>query len=325
MRVGVCILLVMLPLVVRAAEFSQDALISANRAMVEARQLMLKGDDKAATDLLEAANARFPNNFALLMTWGQALYNTGRYGLAEIQYKKARAISDTPVVETKLTEIEDHYQAFTRSINIAVIEMQRNTDAGNYATTIAIGNRAIAKFPGNDVLYKEKGAAQYKKGDLADAEATLRKALQINPLNREARQMVEDIRNTESAQTSAELAQWIAIAKDKVGDFIVTFLALFAAFVVNSAVDPIILSFKLNRARRHFEHGNYDEFTDLIEGLLDLENFAPLRANFRFMLRQKSFDEAKEILNKYVNTLERLPTLVRILERENEKMLADSD
>ena len=47
----------------------------------------------------------------------------------------------------------------------------------------------------------------------------------------------------------------------------------------------------------------------------------PLRANFRFLLAQKSYPEAKELLNKYVNTLERLPTLLRILERENEKLL----
>ncbi|MFT7384998.1 MAG: hypothetical protein ACI90G_002586, partial [Urechidicola sp.] len=115
-------------------------------------------------------------------------------------------------------------------------------------------------------------------------------------------------------------AEWISIAKDKVGDFIVTFLALFAAFLTSSLLSPVALRLKLVRARKAFELGNYDDFTDLIEGLLDEENFVPLRANFRFMLAQKTYPEAQNILNKYVNTLERLPTLLRILKRENEKL-----
>ena len=124
-----------------------------------------------------------------------------------------------------------------------------------------------------------------------------------------------------SQHIGEELAEWISIAKDKVGDFIVTFLALFAAFVTNSLIAPVILRYKLNRSRRSFERGEYDEFTDLMEALLDLEHFGPIRTNFQFLLDRRTYEEAKEILNSYVNTVERLPTLLRILEREHEKKL----
>ena len=73
-----------------------------------------------------------------------------------------------------------------------------------------------------------------------------------------------------------------------------------------------------------FEGGDYDEFTDLIEGLLDQEKFAMLRSNFRFVLHNKSYDDAKEILQRFVVTPERLPSLLHILDREHEKMLENA-
>ena len=41
--------------------------------------------------------------------------------------------------------------------------------------------------------------------------------------------------------STTTLAEWLAIAKDKVGDLIVTFLALFAALLMNSTIAPIVL------------------------------------------------------------------------------------
>ena len=204
---------------------------------------------------------------------------------------------------------------------VAIIAAQKYIDAGDYQSATILSSRAISTFGDNDVLYQLKGEALYKLGQHEDAEIEFRNALSSNPLNDVAKRYIEEIRSTKEAATSAELAEWISIAKDKVGDFIVTFLALFAAFVVNNLIAPITLQLKLNRARRLCERGDYDEFTDLIEGLLDLENFAPIRTNFQFLLRQKSYEEAQEILNKYVNTLDRLPTLLRILEREYERKL----
>lgn len=306
---------------VRAADYDEAVLASPRRAMIEAQNLANQGDTMAASALFDAASLRHPRDTALLTAHGNLLFDLERYGEAEIIYKRALAIGDVAEARNGVEEIGKKLDAFATNINFAVIAMQKNTDAGNFDTTIAIADRAIARFPDRAILFNSKGEAQYRKHDLEAAEVSFRRSLQIDPFNAEARKYIEDIRTTSQAQTSQALAEWISIAKDKVGDFIVTFLALFTAFVVNSLIAPITLRIKLNNARKMFERGEYDEFTDLIEGLLDEENFTHLRINFRFMLQQKSYEEARQILNKYVNTLERLPTLLRVLEREHEKLL----
>jgi tetratricopeptide (TPR) repeat protein len=230
------------------------------------------------------------------------------------------AINENPRLEVLLAKVRQRFEKFTVNKNMAVVVLQKETDAGNYATAIAVARLALQKFPDDELLYTAYGRALLEALQLDEAELALRTALQLNPKNVEARKLIEEIRATAEAQTSEEMAEWISIAKDKVGDFIVTFLALFAAFLTSSLLSPVALRLKLVRARKAFELGNYDDFTDLIEGLLDEENFVPLRANFRFMLAQKTYPEAQNILNKYVNTLERLPTLLRILKRENEKL-----
>ena len=59
-------------------------------------------------------------------------------------------------------------------------------------------------------------------------------------------------------------------------------------------------------------------------GLLDNEEFSPLRANLRHVLRHKTSDEVRQILDKRVVTVDRLPSLLRFLEREHEKMLGNA-
>ncbi|MDP6136140.1 MAG: hypothetical protein QGI25_07595 [Arenicellales bacterium] len=215
---------------------------------------------------------------------------------------------------------ETDFDKYLRSSNIVIIQSQKYLDAGEYDNALKLLDLGIAKYTDKDVLYALKGETLYKNNRLEEAEPILRQALQLNPLNEVAKKYIEEIRTTELAQVSTEWQEWMGIFRDKVGDFIVTFLAFGCAFLAGSAIAPIKLKLDLYSARRFFDQGNYDEFLDLTEGLLDQEKFAPLRSNFRFLLRQKNFEDAQHILSKHVNTPERLPTLLRILERENEKL-----
>lgn len=318
---AVILTLVLVTSAAHGAEIDPALLASPERALGEAERLIDQGETRTAEELLRAARERHRDNMPIKQRLAELLYATGRYGAAEIVYRDILRVREDPAARARLTDIESLYEKWSSRLRIAVIQMGKMIDAGNYDTAIALGDRAINRFPDSDVLYTYRGQALMLKGELERAEESLRRALQINPQNRQARGYIEEIRITEQAQISTEVAEWISIAKDKVGDFIVTFLALFAAFIANATISPLVLRIRLNMARRAFEKGNYDEFTDLIEGLLDEENFGPLRTNLRFMLRERSYDEAKEILNKYVNTLDRLPTLLRILEREHERML----
>ncbi|MFT4631838.1 MAG: tetratricopeptide (TPR) repeat protein [Candidatus Azotimanducaceae bacterium] len=286
----------------------------------EARALIDAGSYDAALKLLQANTLQFENNPQLLGLQATVQYQLNNFGEAALLLQRSLAINENPRLEVLLAKVRQRFEKFTVNKNMAVVVLQKETDAGNYATAIAVARLALQKFPDDELLYTAYGRALLEALQLDEAELALRTALQLNPKNVEARKLIEEIRATAEAQTSEEMAEWISIAKDKVGDFIVTFLALFAAFLTSSLLSPVALRLKLVRARKAFELGNYDDFTDLIEGLLDEENFVPLRANFRFMLAQKTYPEAQNILNKYVNTLERLPTLLRILKRENEKL-----
>lgn len=297
---------------------------SLNEAAINATSLIDQNNYPEAVTLLAQAHVAYPDSGLISVLYAEALLKNGNPGLALVVLNKSDKIRTSEKAKALLTEINERFEKFTKSSKMAIVVIQKENDAGNFETAIAVAEKAIEKFPDDEVLFTSYGRSLLEVFRLEESEQALRKALQINPKNLEARKLIEEIRATSQAQTSTEVAEWISIAKDKVGDFIVTFLALFAAFITNSLVSPIVLRIKLNRARKAVEQGNYDDFTDLLEGLLDEENFAPLRANFRFLLKEKSYEEAQDILNRYVNTLERLPTLLRILERENDKIKAST-
>lgn len=291
-------------------------------ALVQAQKLATEDKKREAINLLVEIRKQFPGNVALIEIQAQLLFDTERYGDVE---KLIQASKATHLLTKLLASTDERLEHSTRNYAIAIISIQKNMDVEYFTTAISIVDRALQKFPAKEEQFLTlKGEALYKNNELEAAEIEFRKALNIDPLNPVAKGYVAEIRSTRQAQTSEEWAEWVLIFKDKVGDFIVTFLALFAAFLVNSLMAPIGLRFKLRHARQSFEQGDYDEFTDLIEALLDQEKFTILRSNFRFVLSHKGYDDVKEILSRYVVTLERLPSLLRILEREHEKMLENA-
>ena len=303
--------------------FAADVLAeydSPRQVLVQLSQLEGEENRKDAIKLLRLSIIKFPSDATLQSRLGKVLFDNRQLGEAEEFLISALKLREHEEDRALLNEIVEQHEKWARSKRSAVVVMSKEVDAGNLKTALAIGKIATQKYPMEETVLVEYGRALMISGSLEEAEKQLREALKLDPLNTEARKIIEEIRATEQAQTSTEVAEWISIAKDKVGDFIVTFLALFTAFLLNSLMAPIVLRFKLSRARKAFSENNYDDFTDLMEGLLDNENFSPLRANLRELIQQRSYQEAQIILNKYVNTLERLPTLLRILERENEKL-----
>jgi tetratricopeptide (TPR) repeat protein len=217
-------------------------------------------------------------------------------------------------------EEQPDFEPFLGNAKITVIQSQKLLDAGEYGQALLLLNRGIVRFPDRDDLYALKGECLYKSNRLGEAEVSLRQALKLNPLNEVAKRYIEEIRTTVQAQVSTEWQVWMAVFRDKVGDYIVTFLAFATAFLVGSLIEPLKRKWKVRVTQKLFVQGEYDEFLDTAEGLLDEEQFAPLRSSFRFLLRHKTFEEARELLTKHVNTPERLPTLLRILKREHEKL-----
>ncbi|MDE0759026.1 MAG: hypothetical protein OSB45_12780, partial [Pseudomonadales bacterium] len=293
--------------------------IETDLILTRSRTLVSLGKRREAIELLVPVATKNPQNRAVEEQLVVLLLDDNRLAQAE---KVVLGSSSAEVVLAPLREkIESKLQRLLFSDKLVTVVVQKRMDLHDFDTVILILDRALTVFPNKKAdFFTLKGEALYKQNHLELAEEEFRKALNINPLNPVAKGYVTEIRTTLEAQTSTALAEWISIAKDKLGDFIVTFLALFTAFAVNSLIAPIALRIRLMQARRSFEMGDYDDFADLLETLLDKEDFKPLRQNFRALLRSGDYHDIRSIFEKHVMTLERLPTLLRILEREHEKL-----
>ncbi len=293
--------------------------IETDLILTRSRSLASLGKRRDAIELLVPAATKNPQNRAIEEQLVVMLLDDDRLAQAE------KVVHGSPSPEGVLTplreKIEAKLQRLLFSDKLVTVVVQKRMDLHDFDTAILILDRALTVFPNKKAdFFTLKGEALYKQNRLELAEDEFRKALNINPLNPVAKGYVTEIRTTLEAQTSTALAEWISIAKDKLGDFVVTFLALFTAFAVNSLIAPITLRIRLMQARRSFEMGDYDDFADLLETLLDKEDFKPLRQNFRSLLRSGDYHDIRSIFEKHVMTLERLPTLLRILEREHEKL-----
>lgn len=300
---------------------SSGSSVSLERVLAEAVALQQQNQPRNAIKLLQAERNNLDNHPRLVELEAQLLLESGR--LSEARYLVEQLPETHPDVPGLRARVQRAFSAIVSSEKRAIIFVQKRIELKDFETAIAVTDLALSAFPDQQAdFFTLKGEALYKMNALDAAESEFMRALQIDPLNPVAKSYVTEIRTTLEAQTSTALAEWIRIAKDKVGDFIVTFLALFTAFLMNSLLSPLSMRFRLLRARKAFDAGNYDDFADAVERLLDQEDFKPLRHNFRLLLRKRPYEEVKAIFEAHVMTEERLPTLLRILRREHDRMSA---
>ena len=277
------------------------------------------GDYRSALERLNTLKSEHPENDTLSELELRLLIASNRL------HDASKLAQDLPLTHPLKAQFEQASETainrVVRNEKIAIIVIQKRIELQDFDSAILVADRALTRFPDRQAdLFTLKGEALYKRNDLEAAETEFRQALQIDPLNPVAKSYVTEIRTTLEAQTSTALAEWISIAKDKTGDFVVTFLALFTAFLVNSLLSPLSMRYRLARARSAFDAGNYDDFADAVERLLDQEDFKPLRQNFRLLMRKRPYEEIKSIFETHVMTEDRLPTLLRILEREHQRL-----
>ena len=291
------------------------------KVLEDAARLQNQNQTRGAIKLLQTERNNFDDHPRLVELEVQLLLGSDRLSEARNLIEGlAKTRSDVAGLGV---QVQRAFRRIVSSEKRAIIFVQKRIELQDFETAIAVTDLALLAFPDRQAdFYTLKGEALYKMNALQVAESEFMRALQIDPLNPVAKSYVTEIRTTLEAQTSTALAEWIRIAKDKVGDFIVTFLALFTAFLMNSLLSPLSMRLRLLRARRAFDAGNYDDFADAVERLLDQEDFKPLRHNFRLLLRKRPYEDVKAIFEAHVMTEERLPTLLRILRREHDRMLA---
>lgn len=302
-----------------AASNSVDSTQAAIALVLEVETLKQQNRQREAIELLENYRSQRPASSELLELEFGLLMEANRYSEARNLIDQ---LPQNPSLQRSMVErVEQGLDRVTRNDKLATIFVQKRIEVKDFETAIEVIDRAAERYPSRQGdFFTLKGEALYKRNDLESAEIEFMRALQIDPLNEVAKSYVREIRTTLEAQTSTALAEWIRIAKDKTGDFVVTFLALFTAFLMNSLLSPLSMRFRLWRARSAFDAGNYDDFADAIERLLDQEDFRPLRQNLRILLGKRSYDDIKAIFEHHVMTQDRLPTLLRILQREHERL-----
>ena len=298
--------------------------LAADSLVDQAFNLAKQGNLPDAIELLQNSQIDQPDNKAWQVATAELLIRADRLSEAELLISGPLASHEAyPTLRSSWDK------KLTRAITndkIVTVFVQKRIELRDFKTALLVLDQALPKFPNREAdFFTLKGEALYKMNQLESAEAEFRAALLVNPLNPVAKAYVNEIRTTLEAQTSTAWAEFVSVAKDKFGDFVVTFLALLTAFIFNAAFSPIWMRYRLFRARRAFAAGDYDDFADAIETLLDQEDFKPLRDNFRMLLKSNSYDSIKGIFEHHIMTADRLPTLLRILGRENEKLHFSKD
>ena len=299
-------------------------LLAADSLVDQAMNLAEQGNLPDAIELLQNNLTDQPDNKTWQAATADLLIRADR--LSEADLLISGPLASHEAYPTLRSSWDKRLSRVIANDKIVTVFVQKRIELRDFKTALLVLDQALPKFPKREAdFFTLKGEALYKMNQLESAEAEFRAALLINPLNPVAKAYVNEIRTTLEAQTSTAWAEFISIAKDKFGDFVVTFLALLTAFIFNAAFSPLWMRYRLFRARRAFVAGEYDDFADAIETLLDQEDFKPLRDNFKILLRSNTYFSMKEIFERHIMTADRLPTLLRILERENEKLHFSKD
>ena len=299
-------------------------LLAADSLVDQAMNLAEQGNLPDAIELLQNNLTDQPDNKTWQAATADLLIRADR--LSEADLLISGPLASHEAYPTLRSSWDKRLSRVIANDKIVTVFVQKRIELRDFKTALLVLDQAFPKFPKREAdFFTLKGEALYKMNQLESAEAEFRAALLINPLNPVAKAYVNEIRTTLEAQTSTAWAEFISIAKDKFGDFVVTFLALLTAFIFNAAFSPLWMRYRLFRARRAFAAGDYDDFADAIETLLDQEDFKPLRDNFKILLRSNTYFSMKEIFERHIMTADRLPTLLRILERENEKLHFSKD
>jgi len=205
------------------------------------------------------------------------------------------------------------------SLKVAIVKAQISVEAGEFKKAEKYLEQATLHYPDSDLLLVLYGQALYESNQFKAAELKFRLALQINPLNTQAKILIQEIRAINSAAISENAKQFEEISFDKLGDLI----AMALAFLLASVMNRYLIRFTEWRFERKsktlFLKGDYDDFADLLELQISNNSLKPLRHSLNFMLQHKSTDEAVNILDLYVNTEDNFHVLKRMIQQDAKK------
>ena len=207
-----------------------------------------------------------------------------------------------------------------KSFKRAGITAEKWIDAGEIDAANRLLGRAVVQFPNNDYLLVLRGQALFAVKKIDESEEVLRQALNINPQNQKAGDYIEKIRSIREKQTSTGAQEWMAIAKDKIGDFVVLVIGIWLGTTLNTIASKFNQWRSYRRSCRAFRNEDYEGMTDLLEKELDPYDPASIRKNLLFMLhnhkdQENRAESVRKILIDFVDNKEHLDILLSMLKR----------
>lgn len=196
-----------------------------------------------------------------------------------------------------------------------IVYAQKFIDAGEYRAALNILSDGVRQFPSNDIVLALNGEAHYLSGNIEEAERYFMSALLINAHNEVAKKYIEEIRDVKTLSVSEESQEWVSIARDKFGDFIILVIGIWLGTTLNSFGSGIKRWRDDVNSKKHFDDGDYVAFTDRLEMQASEHNIAALRKNIDYMLSKKSIDEAKLIVEDFADSEDNVRMFLRMIER----------
>jgi len=109
---------------------------------------------------------------------------------------------------------------------IAIIKVQRFIDLGHYKKALYLASKTLKEYPKNDQLLTLTGQIYKETDKLETALEYLKKALLINPDNKVARALIQEINETIEASKNETISDALEWLSDKGIDFLMIFFGV---------------------------------------------------------------------------------------------------
>lgn len=147
-----------------------------------ANTLMEERRFEEAISELKALAFKDPKNMDVLNLLGWAYLNSGKVEIAFSTWRRA-------------LQVEPTNQNLRQTINRAHLQIGKRFKAGNLYTQALVHLKEVQKLNPNDTtIILEVGDCMMRKGDKRSAKAAFERVLELDPKNKEARQLMNELR-----------------------------------------------------------------------------------------------------------------------------------
>ncbi|WP_432735907.1 tetratricopeptide repeat protein [Maridesulfovibrio sp. FT414] len=192
---------------------------------------------------------------------------------------------------------------------------QELIDLKEYEKAVKVLEPCLREHPESDWMWSLLGRAYYKMGDLEQAEAQFRRALEINKNNPVAKQLILEMRKTQDLLKDRDLSEWINIAQEKAADLVTLVIGVWIGTLLSGISGRFYTHFVKTSFRKALARKDYDYAADLLEDLHVKREKAQLRMRLRELLHDMGLEESKKMIIEYVDDQDVENKLLRFLEK----------